>query len=261
MTIFNERIKVFFIVILSLLIPVNLNGKTLETKPDNYDRIYLGTAFVSLLSLHYLRMYVGPENPHIINPLGIDVSARNSLLWQNSTQTASFLSDLGVVSLVSGAFWIPALTNMPYYNGFHIIAESAIYSGLLAQLVKILTGRQRPYSYYKTRESNDVDKNYSFFSGHTSIAFAAATSGGLLLSEKYSQYKIPIFLSGYVIAALCGYLRIASDSHYLSDVLTGAVIGTSIGYGIYQLRKSWISAHTSSNENEKTFSLSKKISF
>ena len=35
--------------------------------------------------------------------------------------------------------------------------------------------------------------------------------------------------TAYGVAALVGYARMAHDAHYLSDVVAGAVIGTTIG--------------------------------
>ena len=36
--------------------------------------------------------------------------------------------------------------------------------------------------------------------------------------------------SGLSMAAFTGYLRIAADKHYLSDVLTGAIVGSAVGF-------------------------------
>ena len=40
------------------------------------------------------------------------------------------------------------------------------------------------------------------------------------------------------MALIPGYLRIAADKHYFSDVLTGALIGTGIAYGVTRLQLS-----------------------
>lgn len=41
-----------------------------------------------------------------------------------------------------------------------------------------------------------------------------------------------VWAGGYAIAATTGYLRIAADKHYLSDVVAGAIVGTGVGLAI-----------------------------
>ena len=41
-----------------------------------------------------------------------------------------------------------------------------------------------------------------------------------------------MWASGAFIAVSTSYLRLAADKHYLSDVVTGTVIGTAVGFFI-----------------------------
>lgn len=41
-----------------------------------------------------------------------------------------------------------------------------------------------------------------------------------------------IWTAGYALAATSGYLRIAADRHYLTDVVVGAVVGSGIGLAV-----------------------------
>ncbi|MDH5720972.1 MAG: phosphatase PAP2 family protein [Spirochaetia bacterium] len=254
----SRIITIFFILIFSGYKSVYSEQITYD-KPGLYDKISLGAGVAVLAGLHFFRNYIGPENPRIVNPTSVDVGARESFYWGSSYNKAAITSDILALTLVSSAFWAPALGSASYYSNFHLMSESIVYTGLLAQLVKFTAGRQRPYSYYQTRETNgDVDANYSFFSGHTSIAFAAATTGSFILSEKYKKYSIPIFTAAYLLASITGYLRIASDSHYLTDVLTGAVIGIGSGLLTYHLRRQWVNQTSFS---DKSVHLSKSVSF
>ena len=72
--------------------------------------------------------------------------------------------------------------------------------------------------------------NYSFFSGHTGSAFALATSTGAVASIRGYRGAPWVWGVGLSLAAATGYLRIASDSHYFSDVLVGAAVGTAVGW-------------------------------
>jgi len=58
-------------------------------------------------------------------------------------------------------------------------------------------------------------------SGHTALAFVSAT----LLDMEYRDTSPWISVGGYLCAATTGYLRVANNRHWASDVLIGAGIG------------------------------------
>lgn len=75
----------------------------------------------------------------------------------------------------------------------------------------------------------------SFPSGHTAEAFAGAT---LLATEYGENYKWVPYVA-YGTAATVGFLRIANNRHYLSDVLFGAGLGilsTKVAYWMHQYK-------------------------
>lgn len=78
--------------------------------------------------------------------------------------------------------------------------------------LKALVGRQRP------EDSNDTS---SFPSGHTAMAFCAAT-----LIERNCGPKLGLL--AYGVATLTGLSRIEAGKHFPTDVLAGAAIGTLI---------------------------------
>ena len=87
-----------------------------------------------------------------------------------------------------------------------------------------------------TRLKRSIDKtrpsganNNAFPSAHTSYAFTSAT-------VRYEEFKdtSPILAySGYAFAVTTGYLRMAKDAHWFSDVLLGAGIGIAITKLVY----------------------------
>lgn len=67
----------------------------------------------------------------------------------------------------------------------------------------------------------DGSNDNSMPSGHTAQAFASAA----LLDMEYRDTSRWISVSGYLCAATTGFLRVANNHHWASDVLIGAGIG------------------------------------
>ena len=72
----------------------------------------------------------------------------------------------------------------------------------------------------------DGSDNKSFPSGHTALAFSAATymdrRYGEQWGQRYGQWTVPAL---YGVAALAGVARVEANKHHWGDVLAGAAIG------------------------------------
>ncbi len=79
-----------------------------------------------------------------------------------------------------------------------------------------------------SRERPGKQNRRSFPSGHTSGSFAVAT-------VLYRIYGYEVGVPAYTMAAITGLQRIHADKHWLSDVLTGALLGTLVGNGFAEL--------------------------
>jgi PAP2 superfamily protein len=112
-----------------------------------------------------------------------------------------------------GTYIIGRATNKPQVAllGGDLI-RAQIVSQVVVQGAKFAVGRTRP----------DGSNNFSFPSGHTASAFATAT----VLQEHFGwKAGIP----AYALAGFVGASRMASNKHYMSDVLIGAGIGIAAG--------------------------------
>jgi undecaprenyl-diphosphatase len=109
-----------------------------------------------------------------------------------------------------------------------LILISYIVSGLLAQLLKHSFNAPRPKVFLKPEEyQHFIDgvsiANYeSFPSGHTTSAFALA----YILAYSTNKKSFQIIL--LILAIAAGYSRIYLGQHFLTDVLSGAFLGTFI---------------------------------
>jgi len=196
------------------------------------DPVITGAAAGTWLVLHVFEERLAPGGCRWCQPPAFDEAARDALRWRDPDPPA-LASDvlaygavpvvgLGVSYLVSGrdakAAGVDAL----------IAAESVALAGVAGQAVKLAVGRRRPAAYASgARASSDDD--VSFYSGHASAAFALATSFATCSSLRGDRDAWVAWAAGLPLAAAAGYLRIAADRHYLSDVLAGAGAGTLFG--------------------------------
>lgn len=112
---------------------------------------------------------------------------------------------------------------------------SLVFSALIDNVIlKNVVARTRPYDVIEGLTSLvGAQKDYSFPSGHTGSAFAAAVVLFLGLPKKCG---IPIL----VFACLMGLSRLYVGVHYPSDVLGGALIGTGIALLTHWFGTVWI---------------------
>lgn len=112
--------------------------------------------------------------------------------------------------------------------GASFIMASCISYGL-----KISVARKRPYLTYPDIQNVVTESSHSFPSGHTTAAFATATSLSLCYPKWY------VVAPSFTWACLSGYSRMHLGVHYPSDVLVGALIGIGSSLLVHQSAK-WI---------------------
>jgi membrane-associated phospholipid phosphatase len=124
-----------------------------------------------------------------------------------------------------------------------ILATQAYLTGAaLEGTVKFISGRTRPTYYAENveaeprflgpfskigRDAKGKRRYSSFPSGHTTIAFAAAT----VFAKEYKD-KVYVPIIAYSAATLIGLSRITENKHWATDVLAGAVIGYMAGKNV-----------------------------
>jgi len=186
---------------------------------------------------------------------GFDRSARNALRWKN-TSTANTLSGVfsyGLAPLVgTGIAAVVAhhddrLNELPI--DILIVAEATVITGNLTELSKYSFARERPFVHYRSPAEREAKSaagdNLSFFSGHSAVAFSLATAAGTVASMRKHRWAPAMWIAGMTFATTGAYLRIAADRHYATDVITGALVGGGIGFGVPYLFHSPHALHLS----------------
>ena len=116
----------------------------------------------------------------------------------------------------------------------------------LQTFTNIVVSRERPYGRTcggpgfedydeATFFCDSPNRYYSFFSGHTSQSFASAAvlcsfHLNMPLAGDGPENAVVPCATGFAVATATSAFRILADMHYASDVLTGAAVGTAMGF-------------------------------
>lgn len=168
-------------------------------------------------------------------PPSFDTSIRNALVWSDP-HVADHLADAtGYYAAPILALGSLALAGKSHGLGRVVddslpVLESAVGVSLLHHVVKFAVARERPAHHFGGIEVEPADdQQFSFYSGHTSLAFSLAVSAGMVAHLRGYRAEPYIWAGGLALATATGYFRIAADAHYASDVMTGALLGTAAG--------------------------------
>ncbi len=202
-------------------------------------------AAVLWLSSELAKGALAPSSCRFCGENRLDARARDRLVWGfgDHARRGSDLFAFGV--LPAGIFAHQLLAARAAGDAQEglvdvlIVAEAAMLSMDLNQLVKFSAGRQRPFvrhgNWREADREPDPDDNLSFYSGHATLAFSLAAAAGTVSDLRGYRSSPWIWGAGMTLAATVGYLRIAADRHYLTDVLTGAALGTAAGIALPRL--------------------------
>jgi membrane-associated phospholipid phosphatase len=221
---------------------------------------------------------VKPLPPVIEGPIFFDDAVRDTLRLQSvdARGWAGDVSDVLLSLSMTGPFLIDSMTTAWWYRGSKDVAqqmavmdlETLAITSAVQGVTSDLIGRARPYTRIcgtpdlpaDSLECQTFSQNRSFFSGHTSLSFASAS----LVCQHHLQMHL--FENGPADALSCigsmltagttGTFRILSDNHYASDVITGAIIGTTLGFGLpWILRYKPHAANSFTQQTGMTFQL------
>jgi membrane-associated phospholipid phosphatase len=211
------------------------------------DAAITGASVAYWIGTEAFKSHLAPSTCRWCDPPGFDSSIRDAFKWHD-TETAnvvSYIVPLGVEPVLvfgldalaahrdqapAGTAWIDAL----------LISEATAIAMVMNQTVKFIVGRERPFVHAlpeadKAQTAHPSDNNVSFYSGHSTFAFALATSAGTIASMRRYRMAPCIWATGLILGVATAYLRIAADRHYASDVTVGAILGAATGVAVPRL--------------------------
>jgi len=153
----------------------------------------------------------------------------NSVYWEQTSTSAYWVP--GFIVLGSLGYGFLEKNKQIKQNGYELLINIAV-SQLISEALKISINRERPADKYPTEIfASSPTHGGSFPSGHTSLAFATATTIALDYKKWY------IVVPAYLWAGSVAYSRMYLGVHYPSDVLGGIIIGIGSGYLSHWLTK------------------------
>lgn len=178
--------KLFLLVTLVLILAAN----TLQAQSSN--------------ELNTLRR-INPDNP-------------NNAVWTSLSSTSKYIS----VGVPVGYFVAGLIhDNKDLKQKAAYTAAAILLNTATTTLLKNVVKRERPYNTYTGIFPDKIESDFAFPSGHTSSAFATATSIAITTKKWY------IAVPALAWSAGVGYSRIYLGQHYPSDVIMGALVGSS----------------------------------
>jgi membrane-associated phospholipid phosphatase len=122
--------------------------------------------------------------------------------------------------------------------------ETMLLQGAMTFLAKNSFERTRPYVYNDNPDiplalKMEKTSRRSFYSGHTSSAFASMVFLASVFERLYPESSARGWVWGGCMAAAAttGYLRYAAGRHYPTDILVGAAMGAFVGYIVPSLHE------------------------
>jgi membrane-associated phospholipid phosphatase len=127
--------------------------------------------------------------------------------------------------------------------GIRWVAAQLVNGGS-TYFLKAIVNRPRPAESDPTLIALEKSPTPAFPSGHTSSAFALATSVSL------DHPKWFVIAPAYLYASLVGYSRCYLGVHYPSDVIAGALLGSASAWATQKAEK-WIRATGTKKPSKK----------
>lgn len=164
---------------------------------------------------------------------------------EQSNQTYLVASDyalyaslaLPLLSLADGKVNDNAVTTILLY-----VETMTIASGVYNATSGIIS-RRRPLTYntqdFTLEERTASNVKESFFSGHASISASASFCGAKIFNDFHPHSKLTpvVWTVAAALPAFISFSRYKAGKHFPSDVITGYIVGASIGYMIPALHR------------------------
>ena len=224
-------------VILSGLISLPVSGAEFKLNPVT-DGVLLGTGSAiygtQLVLSKGLKLNQNLYQGEICNLE--NVNGFDAKLAHPYNHTVDKISDGLLISSFALPLTLAGADNSEWLKCFTMYAETMLLAQGIKESIKLAVYRPRPYMYFEGWPEKDVLEEHdwanSFVSGHSTMSFAAATFTSYVFWNYFpdSPWRFAVAAGSYGLCCTVAGMRIAAGCHFPTDVLCGAVLGTSMGF-------------------------------
>jgi membrane-associated phospholipid phosphatase len=220
-------------------------GQSPYSLKNSREIILVGGGLVLVGFGQYLNSKNTPLAVNDINRLSADDGNRfdrNAI--QRYSRNAARLSDILLVSTL--ALPVSLFISENVRNDISTVglmcAENLLLVNSFSLITRGLVRRIRPYVYNPDaplEEKLSRGAAHSFYSGHTTNAFASAVFFSVVYNDYFpdSRWKTQVWVGSLGSASLVGYLRYRAGRHFPSDIITGALVGSVVGFVVPYLHR------------------------
>lgn len=196
-------------------------------------------ALILLITLFWTNIFAQNADINILKDINLNRNTQLDGAFREITNSATPIS-FGIPIALLGIGLLKKDSSLKQ-NAWNI-GTAVVLSVALSTALKYTTNRERPFVTYPFIQKLTEGGSPSFPSGHTTEAFALATS----LSIAYPKWYV--IAPSFIWASAIGYSRLDLGVHYPSDVLAGAILGSGSAYLSYKLNK-WINKKYTSKKH------------
>jgi membrane-associated phospholipid phosphatase len=184
--------------------------------------------FLLLIGLFSLQLSAQNLDIDLLRKINVE---RNTALDPTFKFVTNSVSPIGIAAplIVTSIGYLEKNKNLQ--NKGLYIGATLVTSGLVTITMKYAVNKDRPFVTYPDIQQLSSAGTPSFPSGHTSEAFATATSLSMAFPKWY------VIAPSFLWASAAGYSRMHLGVHYPSDVIVGALIGSGSAWLCHELNK------------------------
>ena len=183
--------------------------------------------FIALLALPaWVHAQLSSSVDHNHGLFGLDRFDENEATGIFSRPNQKRVDAIVIVTMAGTALWEG--TSSPLGKAMWQSIDASLASGLSVQALKVLTSRPRPDQNPDPTVWFQGPGHMSFPSGETALMSAFATPLILNFHEEH-----PAVWGLALLPLYMGKARMASQGHWLTDVLAGAALGAGMGFLAY----------------------------
>tara|TARA_B110000483_G_C18189068_1_gene540203 strand:+ start:2033 stop:2809 length:777 start_codon:yes stop_codon:yes gene_type:complete len=231
-----EIIKNMKLIIGCLLTLMLTNGYSQLRNP------YEGTSWSQFSSI-VSSLGIATLSTHILNRdlTGGQILSKSPLLWDqnfHSQYNQGYETASNTVPWLNVVFLVPSVRDERVFEDIMLYAEAVSWSAAVNMSVRAIKLWPRPLVHNDQSGPHKGEAYGSFYSGHASNSFAFATAFVHRQYHVHPHSKSNIWWASgaYLIASLTSSTRVLSGKHYPTDVIVGALMGSSISYLLMEYR-------------------------